>query len=109
MEKEVKKYIRENANRIWKDNEDKTFHYPKVKEEYLAITKKELQRFAEIIVEDVEKLFSQELDRAREEVLKELIEWTLEPKEGEWLRVPEENNGKLLLKLNSMLSKLNNK
>ena len=67
MEKKVKKYIRENANRIWKDNEDKTFHYPKVKEEYLAITKKELQRFAEIMVEDVEKLFSQELDKAREE------------------------------------------
>jgi len=74
MEKEVKKYIRENANRIWKDNEDKTFHYPKVKEEYLAITKKELQRFAEIIVEDVEKLFSQELSKAREEGVRETID-----------------------------------
>ena len=67
MEKEE---IKKQVNRIWKDNEDKTFHYQEVtewrspedmdtkpsKEERLAFTKKELQRFAEIIVEELSKL-----------------------------------------------------
>jgi hypothetical protein len=61
------------------------------------------------LISFIKQLLEEREREAREEVLKELFEWATEPKEGGWLQFPEEVNGKLLLKLKGMLSKLEDK